>query len=195
MSDMFEGGFFEEAEVDVHSIPDDPFGFGNDYWPIRIIEVGDPKVTQGGDKIGMMVKWVVDHPNYHNHYVGKTGLGNGQWFQLPVPVKLRGEIPWDPQSDDAKNVTYKLGKLYEALGFPKDRWAKVNKGLLIGAGCLTKIKPVMGDSGFWEFRFNGMKPFPAEGSAQGYGEFAQPGNSNSGGKSEEELLRDELNGA
>ena len=193
MSDMneeieFEGGFLDEAGINANDIPDDPFGFGNEYWPVFVVEVGKPKVTANKDKIGMMVKFAVDHPKYQGSFVAKQ-LGNGNWTQLPVPTALRSQIPWDPEGEQEQQVLYRLKELYKALGFAKDEYGSVNGAKMLNRRMLTKIKVSQDDNGFWQFRFNNMKPI---GDGNGADEFTQTGQSNGGGKSPEELLKEEL---
>lgn len=188
MSDEIEieGGFLDEAGIDANDIPDDPFGFGNDYWPVYVLSVGAPKVTANKDKIGMMVKFAVDHPKYQDSFVGKTGLGNGSWVQLPVPKALRDQIPWNPDGEQEQKVLFNLKELYKALGFAKDEMGGVNAAKMLNRRALTKIKANMGDSGFWEFRLNAMKAIPSDESME---EFVRPANK---GKTDEELLREEM---
>lgn len=181
-----EGGFLDEAEISANDIPDDPFGFGNDFWPVFVVEVGKAKVTANKDKIGMMVKFAVDHPKYQGSFVAKQ-LGNGNWYQLPVPMALRSQIPWNSEGESEQQALYKLKELYKALGFPKDEFGSVNGPKMIGRRALTKIKVSQDDKGFWQFRLNNMKPI---GEGEGMNEFAQP--SNNGGKSAAELLEEEL---
>jgi len=198
MSDMneneevfdFEGGLFEEAGVNVADIPNDPFGFGNEFWPIVVLEVGPIKVTKNGDKLGQMVKFAVDHPDYATHYVGTKGLGNGTWYRLPVPLKLRDRIPYDPNGADEKKDNHKIGLLYGALGFPKDQWAKLNLSKLVGKRMMAKIKPVMED-GYYKFNINAMKTLE-EGADSGWSGNGGGGTSASSAKSEAEKAREAL---
>ena len=181
----FEGGFFEDA----NDIADDPFGFGNDFHTVYVTEVGDAKVTAGKDKIGMMVKFAVDEPKYQGTMVANS-LGNGNWYQLPVPKPLRSQIPWDPNGEKEQRALYNLKELFGALGFAADEMGSVNGKKMIGRRMLTKIKVSRDENGFFQFRLNAPKSIPA-GSDAGMGEFTSSGTSN-GGKSPEELLREEL---
>lgn len=188
MSDELEieGGFLDEAGIDANDIPDDPFGFGNDFWPVFVLEVGKPKVTEKKDKIGMMVKFAVDHEKYQNSYVSK-GLGNGMWVQLPVPLALREQIPWDPEGEKEQQVLFNLKELYKALGFAKDEYGKVNGTKMLHRRALTKIKAIRDENtGYWNFRLNGMKPVAENETSQ---DGTSPAN---GGKSPEQLLKEEL---
>lgn len=192
----FDEGVFADAEVDLNDVPDDEFGFGNQYWPVRIVSVGKAKVTQSGDKIGVMVKFIVDHPDFQKHWVGdpEKGLGNGFWTQLPVPTKLQGQIPWDPKNEPKdKKVLINLKRFYISLGYGVDEMNGVMPKDWVGRGFLTKIKPYLNDQGFTNFRFNGQKPF---GDGNGAEEFTKSGTSNSGGKTQaeldEEALKNEL---
>lgn len=188
----FEGGFFEEAEVDVNEVPDDPYGFGNEFWRVFVVSVGKAKVTQNGDKVGMMVKFAVDSPEYLGTKVAES-LGNGNWYRLPVPVGLRGQIPWEPKGLEEKKALFQLGQLYAALGFPKDQWPKVNGALMVGKAFLTKIKVSQDEKGFYQFRLNGMKPLAGDGSDAGMGEFTSQGTSNPNvGLTPEEILKKEM---
>jgi hypothetical protein len=185
----FEGGFFDDAEIDANDVADDPFGFGNDFWPVRIIECGQPKVTNSADKIGMMIKWAVEHPKYDGHQVSKQ-LGLGNWMRLPVPVALRPRIPFDPKSDPKdQQVLTDLKELYKALGIPADQMNKQNERTLVGKKCLVKIKPKKNEEGFWQFNLFAYKSIP-EGSPDGVTEFMPKAS----GSSDEDLLKAELNG-
>jgi hypothetical protein len=166
----FEGGFFGEAGIDATEVPDDPFGFGNDFWPLVCIEVGQAKVTANKDKIGMMVKFAVDHPKFQGAPVGEK-LGNGNWYQLPVPLALREQIPWDPEGDKEKKALYNLGELFKAMGFPKDQWKSVNGKKMV-------IKLLMEIDGGADSNWSGGTP---------------AGNTES--KSAADLLKEELGGA
>lgn len=191
----FEGGFLGEADVNPNEIPDDPFGFGNEFWPVIVLEVGEAKVTANKDKIGMMVKFAVDHPNYSTHFVSK-GLGNGNWYQLPVPIALRSQIPWENGGDKEKIALYKLGELFGALGFPKDQWKGVNGAKMVGKRMFAKIKVTQDEKGFWQFRFPQVKSIP-EGTDTGWGEYSEGTTSNPArtGKTDAELLEEEMNNA
>ena len=184
----FEGGFFDDAEVNLNDIPDDMFGFGNDYWAIRIVEAVNPKVTANRDKVGMMLKWAVDHPAYANN---KPTQEMRMWVQLPVPKALQGSIAWDPRNDPKdRQVLVQLRDLYLALGFKNDEMGQVNGAKMIYRGAMAKIKPKRNAEGFWEFGLFNMKALPEQGSGDGMNEFAQP--SNGPTKSPEELLAEEL---
>lgn len=172
-------GFFDDAEVEVNEISEDPFGFGNDYWPVKIVEIKDPEVTKSGDKVGMMVKWAVDHPKYANHFVGVNGrgLGNGNWTQIPVPKALQNQVPWDPKNDQKHaEVLINLRKLFEALGFSADEMGGIGRKEMTGRKCLAKIRVSQDDNGFWKFNLPvfQMKPLP---DGDGMNEFASNGNS------------------
>lgn len=191
-----EGGFFDEAGINVNDIPDDPFGFGNDYWPLVVVEVGKAKVTANKDKIGMMVTFAVDHPKYQGHQVSKQ-LGFGNWFQLPVPKSLQGQIPWDTENNpkDAEAVS-KLKRLFKSLGFPADQMSKVNGKMMLGKRCMAKIKPTENDQGFWQFNLNNFKEIDGSAGSDGSwgnNEFAQSSTSNA--KSAAEQLEEELKNA
>lgn len=185
----FEGGFFDEAGVDANDVADDPFGFGNEHWPVRIIECGKPKVTKNGDKVGMMIKWAVEHPKYDGHQVSTQGLGLGNWYRLPVPRALQGQIPWDPKNDqkDAQVLT-DLKDLYKALGIPADEMGRQNEKTLVHKTCMVKIRPKKNEEGFWQFNLFAYKT-RGEGSDTGMSEFAQ---GNSSQVSAEEQLKREL---
>lgn len=185
-----EGGILDEAGINAQDIPEDPFGFGNDFWPVFVLEVGPAKVTANKDKIGTMVKFAVDHAKFQGSFVAKTGLGNGMWMQLPVPLALRSQIPWDPEGEKEQQALYNLKELYKALGFSKDQYGSIKLKDLVGRRALTKIKVGKSDTGFWEFRLNGMKPI---GDGNGNNEFTQNGTSNPQ-KSAADLLKEELAG-
>lgn len=184
----FEGGFFDEAGIKADEVPDDPFGFGKDFWPLRVMEVGKGKVTKNGDKIGMMIKFGVDHPNFQGTPLADS-LGNGNWYQLPVPLALRDRIQWEPGSSEAKDVMYKLGELYQALGFKRDEFGGVNGAKMLGRGMLAKVSPKRNAEGFWNFNLFQMKPMDQEGLRGNGAGVTAP---SSGGKTDEELLKEEL---
>lgn len=186
----FEGGFFDEAEVNANDVADDPFGFGNNFWPIRIIECKKPKVTANGDKIGMQIVWAVEHPKYDGHPVSKQ-LGMGNWQRLPVPVSLRSRIPWNPQGEPKdQQVLTDLKDLYKALGIPADEMGKQNEKTLVGKICSAKIKPKKNDEGFWKFNLVAYRVFDPE--SDGGDEFTSSGTHNPGGKTADELAAEEL---
>lgn len=187
----FEGGFFDEAGIDVSQIADDPYGFGNDYWPVYVVEVGPVKLTANKDKLGMMVKFAVDHERFAHSPVAEK-LGNGHWYQVPVPKALRNQIPWDENGQAEQLAMFKLKQLLKALGFPADQMSKANGKTMIGRHMLTKIKPVLDEMGFWKFNLNSPKPM-AEGSSNGLSEFTQNGQSNANsGKTATQLAEEEL---
>lgn len=192
----FEGGFFGDAGVNVADVPDDPFGFGNEPWPLVVTEVAKPKVTGNKDKIGMMVTFAVDHPKYQGHQVSKQ-LGFGNWFQLPVPKPLQNQIPWDPQNNPKDmEAMVKLRRLFISLGFGVDELSGVNGEKMVGRRCMAKIFPKENEQGFWQFNLNGFKPIGEGNGNGGWGnnEFASGTTSNpGGGKSAAELLEDEMN--
>lgn len=166
-------GFFDDAEVELNDIPDDPFGFGNDFWPVYVKEVGEPKVTKNGDRIGMMVTWAVDHPKFQNSQVADR-LGYGNWVQIPVPKSLQGSIPWDPKSEEGQRTLFGLKQILSALGFSADEMGKVGPNEMIGRRCLAKIKATQNEMSYWQFNVYGFKPIPKDGSAEGVNEFASP---------------------
>ncbi|MFG2268120.1 hypothetical protein [Streptomyces sp. NPDC048720] len=186
----FEGGIFGDAGVDLNDIPDDPFDFGTAFWPIRVIGVGEAKVTGKGDKIGAMIKWAVEHPKYDGHPVSEK-LGNGNWQRLPVPRALQNEIPWDPRGNpDDKKVLIDLRDLYLALGFSTDQMAGIKLSDLVGTICLAKINPKKTPEGFWQFNIFAHKPYDPNSEEAQNSQAAQ--NVNSGGKSAEDLAAEEL---
>lgn len=183
-------GFFEDAGVETTDAPDDPYGFGNEYHRIRIMELKDPAVTKSGDKFGIMITWAVDEPKYQGSPVSKN-LGYGNWQQLPVPKALQGSVPWDKNSEEGQKVLFNLRKLYEALGFKADEMKSVGPAELLYKGCLAKIKVTQNADGFWQFNPYALKPM---GSENGADEFAQPESGNKA-KTADEILADELKNA
>lgn len=185
----FEGGFFDEAGINVNEVPDDQFGFGNDFWPVRIIEVTKPKVTANADKIGMTITWAVEHSKYDGHFVSTKGMG--VWVQIPVPLALRDRIPFDPKNNPKdQQVLSNLKMIYAALGFRADEMGKINGEKLMHKICMAKIKPRQNDQGFWQFNMFAHKQM-GEGGGNG-GSTSTPATSTPSGKSAEELLREEL---
>lgn len=158
------GGFLEDAGVDLNEIPDDAFGFGNDHWPIRIVECGEVKVTANQDKVGMMIKWAVNLDAYSRNLPTQQMR---QWIQLPVPEAYQGTIPWNPKENPAdKKVLVDLRNLFRALGFKNDEMGGIDGDKMLYRGCLSRIKPRQNADGFWEFNFYQMKADDANGSAE-----------------------------
>lgn len=183
----FEGGIFEDAGVDVAEIPDDPFGFGNVFWPLVVVSVEKPKVTGKKDKVGMMVLFAVDHPKYAQHQVGKQ-LGFGNWFQLPVPVAFQGQIPWDPQNNPKdQEAMVKLRRLFVSLGFGVDELPKVKPQMLVGKRCSAKISPKENGQGFWQFNLNNFRAITEDDDTGDWAASAPA--SNGGGMSAEEKAK------
>jgi hypothetical protein len=187
----FEGGFFDEAGITAEQVPDDPFGFGKDFWALRVMEVGKAMVTKKADKVGFMVKFGVDDPQFQGTPFADS-IGNGSWFQLPVPLHLRDRISWEPSSAEAKDAMFKLAELYQALGFKRDEFGSINGPKLLGRGMLAKISPKRNDQGFWNFNLFQMKPLD-ENAARGGISTAKPASGN--GKTDAELLEEELKNA
>jgi hypothetical protein len=191
-------GFFDEAEVDVNEIPEDPYGFGNEFWPVRIIKLEDPKLTEKGDKYGMVIKYIVDHPKFATSRVGTDGWGN--WQQLPVPKIFQEQgVPWNPKYDDKHaQALFRLSELYKACGFPKDKWSGIGADDLVGAGFLAKLKVQQDDNGFFQIRTVAMKPLPKDGNGNSSGgnEFHPSTTSNPAvAKTPEQILEEEMNQA
>lgn len=163
-------GFFDDAEVDIQNdVPSDPYGFGKEFWPIYVVDVFDVKPTRNGERYGMMVKWAVDHPQYANSQVSKN-LGYGNWTQLPVPVELRNQIPWEMDSDEAKQCLFKLKTIFEALGFGADEMGGVGPNEMKGRRCYAKISVKQDpDSGYYQFNPYAFKPIPEDENGSGSG--------------------------
>lgn len=185
-------GFLDDAGVSAQDAPADPFGFGKEHWPVQVIAVDEPKVTNNGERFGMMVTWRCVHPKFAN----MEKLGYGNWVQLPVPKALQGTIPWDKDSEEGKKVLFQLVKLFEALGFKKDEMGSVDGPKMVGRMALARISVKQDDEGFWKFNLFNMKPAPQDGSADGLRELAPQSTTN--GMSEEDIkkaLEDDLNDA
>jgi hypothetical protein len=180
-------GFFDDAEVNLNDVPDDPFGFGNDYWTVYVREVGEPKVTNNGNRFGMMVTWAVDDPKFQSSQVAER-LGYGNWVQLPVPKSLQGSVPWDVKSEEGQKCLFQLKTIFSALGFKADEMGGVGPAEMVGRRCLAKIKVSQNEGGYWQFNVYAFKPLP-ENSGNGSDEFTSSGTSNPGGK---DLLKSEL---
>ena len=182
-------GFFEDAEVEVTEAPDDPYGFGKDFWPIYVVDVFDVKPTNNGNRFGMMVRWAVDHPKYQNHPVSKQ-LGYGNWVQLPVPKPLQGQIPWDVKSEEGQKVLFNLKQILSALGFSVDEMGKVGPDEMKGRRCLAKIS-VKFDGQYWQLNPYAFKSIPEDEVSDGINEFA--GNSSASSGEAVDPLEKELN--
>ena len=179
-------GFLEDAGVELTDLPDDPFGFGNQHWPLRLIEIGEPAVTKSGEKFGVMLKWAVEHPMFDGTPQAEK-LGNGNWIQLPVPEALQNSVPWDKESPEGKQVLFRFRQLLEALGFKADEMKSVGPKEMIQRMIYAKVSAKQNSEGFWQFNLFQMKPY-TEGSDDGMQELA-------GGKSTksaEDLLKEEL---
>lgn len=212
-------GILDDAGVNANEVPKDPFGFGNDYWPVAIIACNSPKVEDNkymqelrefinpnagisstGKQFGTsMVFRALDERFQHlgrnnpNQMPGQ--LGFGQWFQLPSPKWAQHIVPFDKESTEGKKLIFNWATLLKGVGIPADEMGKAEITDVIGQQCLARIKATENDNGFWEFRVLGMKPLPKEGSPQGIGEFTAEGTSNPAGMSAmERALAEENNG-
>lgn len=179
-------GFLDDADVSAQDAPDDPFGFGKEFWPVQITEVKDRKVTKDGDKYGTQLVWECLHPDKSD-----IKLGFGNWIQLPVPKPLQSEVPWDPKSQEAKKIIFDLVKLYEALGFKRDEMGGLGPDDLVNRPCLAKIFVRQNDEGFWQFNITAHKPMPEE----GWEGSTSSANGQSNGQSTDDAIRAEMEAA
>lgn len=189
-------GIFDDADVDIaNDIPNDPYGFGRDRWPVEIVEVRQPDISKSGKQYGTMVKYKCIDPTYS----WMESLGNGNWLQLPPPkyvLETAPDIKWDKNSEQGKKCLFAIKQLFEGLGIPVDQWNSLEITDLVGKQCMAKIFPKQNDEGFWQFNVTGMKPMPEEGSGD-MSVFAG-GNStqsNSGKSAAELALEAEMKGA
>lgn len=183
-------GFLDDAGVTAQDAPNDPYGFGRDFWPVQIIAADEPQVTKSGDKFGMMITWRCTDPKYA--HMEKLGM---DWLRLPIPKSHQGTIPWDPKSEEGQRVLFGLVNLLSALGFSKDEMGSVDENAMRGRSCLAKISVKQNEGGFWELRPYQHKPIPnAPFGNEGLNEFTPQGASNSG-TSIEDALKAEMNDA
>lgn len=194
-------GILDDAGVSANEVPKDPFGFGNDYWEVALIEVNAPKqVNEEGEKVpsdfphadvsssgktfgGMFVFRILDErfqflgSNNPNQMPGQ--LGFGQWTQLPAPAwaVARG-VEFDKNSPDGKKIIHGWATLLKAFGIPIDQMGKADVPDILGKTCLAKVYAKEDENGFWQFRVAGFKEGRKAGSPQGIGEFTQSGTSN-----------------
>lgn len=155
-------GFFDEAGVDVSDLSDDPFGFKDAFWKVRLVKIEAPKVTNGGDKFGSKIVWVVEHPRFDNQFVSNPEKGMGNWLQLPPPVPLHDQLGWDKDSADAKRLFFNFSKLLEALGFSRDEMPKVGAEEMLNQACFAKVRVSQNEAGFWQFNVYAHKALDDE---------------------------------
>lgn len=193
-------GILDDAEVTGNEIPKDPFGFGNDYWPVALIAFNRPKLAEGMDPSiakerphadisstgkqygGMAVFRILDEryqylgSNNPNQMPGQ--LGFGQWFALPSPKWAREQVPFDKESQEGKQLIFNWSRLCFGMGIPVDQIGSADIPDIIGKTGLAKIRVSQDENEFWQFRVGAFKPMPKEGSPQGIGEFTKSGTSN-----------------
>lgn len=186
-------GILDAAGVEANDVPEDPFGFGKDYWPVEIVGVRDADISKSGKQYGTMLKWKCLDPRFE--YM--ESLGHGGWIQLPPPPAEANHLGWSKDSAEGKKVIFNFIALLKAFSIPADQWGKFDTPDFLGQKCLAKIFVKQGDEGFWEFRVVGHKPLPPEGSVAGLGMFAQPnGSGETGGLSAmERALQEEVDNA
>jgi hypothetical protein len=199
-------GILDDAEVSGNEIPKDPFGFGNDLWPVAVLSFTRPKpsdqlseedqqkliserpyadISSSGKQYGGMLCFRILDERYQ--YLGANNpnqmpgqLGRGQWFQLPSPKWAREQVPFDKNSPEGKKIIHAWSSLCFAAGIPIDKISAADIPDIIGKTMVAKIYPKENENGFYEFRVAGWKPMPKEGSPEGIGEFTKSGTSNPG---------------
>jgi hypothetical protein len=162
-------GILDAAGVDVNDVPEDPFGFGKDYWPVEIVDVKPADISKSGKQYGTMIKWRC----LDARFAYMESLGYGQWTQLPAPPAEANHLGWDKDSAEGKKVIFNFIALLKAFGIPADQWGKFDTPHFKGQKCLAKIFVKQSDEGFWEFRVVAHKEMPKEGSASGLEEFTK----------------------
>lgn len=169
-------GMFDEAGIDINTdVPNDPYGFGKDYWPVEIVKADAPDVSKGGKQYGTMLRWKCLAPQYS--YMESLGYGN--WLQVPPPlevVKIVPELAFDKESEQGKKCIYILTTLLKGMGIPQDKWNSIKIPELLGMRCMAKIFVKQNEEGFWQFNITAHKPMPEEGSAEAMSVFAAAGN-------------------
>lgn len=195
-------GILEDAGIEPTDVPNDPYGFGRDYWPVQIIGVKAPDVSSSGKQYGTMLKWKC----LAEQYSYMESLGGGNWLQLPPPAHVLETIPtmeWDKSGMRGKQCIFNITRLYQGLGIPADQWAKINAEDLLNMRCMAKIFVKQNDEGFWQFNVTGHKPMPPEGSVaeMGMGVFAPNGSasanpsSSAGLSAMERAMQNEIDGS
>jgi len=187
-------GILGNAGITPNEVPKDPFGFGNDYHPVKLVNVKPRKdsdqeyvdISSSGKQFGGMFIFQVLDERWS--FLGKGNdsqvpgqLGFGQWWALPSPEWARSAVPFDFNSPDGKKLVHAWAKLVDAMGIPADVDADIPD--VIGKTCLAKIYPKEDENGFWQFRVAGFKPIPKDGSPEGFNEFTKEGTSNPGPES------------
>lgn len=205
-------GILDEAGVVATDVPKDPFGFGNDYWPVVLLEINPPKirdedgsiieyepgvlagVSSTGKSYGTNMVWAVLDARYEYLGNGTGKLGFGQWFQLPAPKSIQHQVPFDKNSAEGKKLIYDWGILLKGLGFAADEMGAAGLQDIIGREALAKIYPKQDpETGFWSFRVvNHKQPAKGEGTNSG----TPAGNSSTSGLSAIDLaIRADLENA
>jgi hypothetical protein len=162
--------WFEAAGINVADIEEDPYSFGENFWPLFVKECRQPKVSDTG-KFGMYVIMEIAHDKYN------SVRPFGRWIQLPTPLDVQKQFdaPFDPKEDlkDAKVVAF-LMKWLMALGFKADEiQAGVAKPETIqGKFFLAKLKVVENDQGYDDILWRNPKAMPDAGTPEGMAMFA-----------------------
>lgn len=192
-------GILDEAEVSGNQIPKDPFGFGNDFWPVVVLSFTRPKpsselseeeqrrliaerpyadISSSGKQYGGMIAFRIMDERYQ--YLGVNNpnqmpgqLGFGQWFQLPSPKWAREQVPFDINTPEGKKIVHAWSTLCIAAGIPIDKIGAADIPDIVAKPMLAKIYAKEDENGFYQFRVAGWKPMPkpGEGSPEGIGEF------------------------
>jgi hypothetical protein len=163
--------WFEAAGINVSDVQEDPYAFGEDYWPLYVKECRAPKVSDTG-KFGMYVIMEIAHDKYD------SVRPFGRWIQLPTPLDVQKKFnaPFDPKVDlkDAKVVAF-LMKWLQALGFKADEIqapGMVNETTIQGKLFLAKLKVVENDQGYDDIIWRNPKQIPDAGTPEGMAVFS-----------------------
>ncbi len=188
-------GILDGLGINVNDVPDDPFGFNNDYWPVAILAAASPNtsnnpfmqelkefvnphsaISSSGKQFGTMLTFRILDERYQ--YLGGNNpnqmpgqLGFGQWFQLPAPEWAQHQVPFDKDSADGQKLVFNWVALLKSLSFGADKMGAADLPDVLGRTCLAKIKATQDENGYWQFRVYGLKAGPAEGSAEGMSTF------------------------
>lgn len=151
-------------------IVNDPWRFGNEYWPTFVQECRAPKASEKG-LYGMYVFFEIAHERYE--HVKRFG----RWIQLPTPKAVQEQFgtTFDPENNikDANVYAFAI-KFFLALGFSVDeiKSGRITPPLIQGRVFEAQYSVGKNDNGFEEPRWRNPRVMPKEGSEEGYEAFA-----------------------
>lgn len=168
MSDIIEtfgnGGWFEDAGVNLEDVSEDPFNFGNGYHVVSVQEFRAPKVSETGTgKFGSYIFFEVEEAKYNR-------LKFGRWIQIPTPKAIQEEtgVVFDPHNNHQDMAAASnFMRFLVALGFTKDNFNQANPATCQSRMFLARLF-AREEEGQWRvgFGFASIKPMPQPGTEE-----------------------------